>query len=107
MQSKVTFFKNGKKIGWGRWDGRANVRTAPENINWDFQNLDFDEAVCETKGGKRLTIKKKENYGRKDSLDQLSDDFNRKTAEQFKDILFKIDIINSELRKSLIIKEVD
>jgi hypothetical protein len=59
------------------------------------------------KGGKRLTIKKKENYGRKDSLDQLSDDFNRKTAEHFKDILFKIDIINSELRKSLIIKEVD
>jgi hypothetical protein len=35
---------------------------------------------------------------KKDSLDQLIDDFNKKTAEQFKDILSKIDTINSELK---------
>jgi hypothetical protein len=33
-----------------------------------------------------------------DSLDRLFDDFNRKTEEQFKDILSKIDSINSKLR---------
>jgi hypothetical protein len=38
---------------------------------------------------------------KKDSLDQLIDDFNRKTAEQFKDILSRIDTINLELRKTL------
>jgi hypothetical protein len=58
MRSKITFFKEEKKIDWGRWDGRANARTAPENINWDYQNLDFDEAICETKRGKRLVIRK-------------------------------------------------
>jgi hypothetical protein len=35
---------------------------------------------------------------KKDRLDQLFDDFNRKTDEQFKDILSKIDVINSKLR---------
>jgi hypothetical protein len=37
----------------------------------------------------------------KTSLDQLFDDFDKKTAEQFKDILAKIDAINSELKKPL------
>jgi hypothetical protein len=34
-------------------------------------------------------------------LDQLIEDFNKKTEEQFKDILLKIDSINSELKKDL------
>ena len=65
MRSMVTFFKAGQKIDTGRWDGRANARTAPEQINWDYQNFDFDTAVCETKGGKVLVVKKEKRYGRK------------------------------------------
>jgi hypothetical protein len=33
------------------------------------------------------------------SLDKLFDDFNKRTSEQFEDILSKIDTINSGLRK--------
>jgi hypothetical protein len=58
MRSKVYFFKNGKEIGWGRWDGRANARTAPININWEWQSTDFDEAICKTEGGKRIVVLK-------------------------------------------------
>jgi hypothetical protein len=58
MESKVTFFKNDREIGKGRWDGRANAKTAPININWDWKEVDFDRAVCETKGGKRLVVLK-------------------------------------------------
>jgi hypothetical protein len=66
MKSRVTFFKNGREIGKGHWDGRANARTAPVNINWDWQDLDFDIAVCETEGGKVLIIKKGDkNYGKR------------------------------------------
>jgi hypothetical protein len=36
-----------------------------------------------------------------DSLDQFFNDFDRKTAEQFKDILSRIDSINSDLKKAL------
>jgi hypothetical protein len=43
----------------------------------------------------------KENTGKENSLYRLIDDFNRKTAEQFKDILTKIDVINSELKTVL------
>ena len=43
----------------------------------------------------------KENTDKKNSLYQLIDDFNRKTAEQLKDILIKIDVINSELKTAL------
>jgi hypothetical protein len=35
------------------------------------------------------------------NLDQLIDDFNKKTAEQFKDIFAAINTINSELKDSL------
>lgn len=35
------------------------------------------------------------------SLDKLFDDFNKRTSEQFYDILSKIDKINSELKKQL------
>jgi hypothetical protein len=35
------------------------------------------------------------------NLDQLIDDFNKKTAEQFKVILSTINTINSELKDSL------
>jgi phage-related tail protein len=38
---------------------------------------------------------------KKDSLDQLFDNFNKKTIEQFKDILSKIDNINSKLKEIL------
>jgi hypothetical protein len=38
---------------------------------------------------------------KKDNLDRLFDDFDGKTSEQFKDILFKIETINSDLRKIL------
>jgi hypothetical protein len=38
---------------------------------------------------------------KRNSLDRLIDDFNKKTAEQLKDILSKIDAINSELKKVL------
>jgi hypothetical protein len=58
-RSWVTFHRDSREIAKGRWDGRANARTAPRNINWDYGNLDFDEAVCVTTGGKRLVIKKK------------------------------------------------
>jgi hypothetical protein len=47
---------------------------------------------------RRIGIMKEETE-KKNSLDQLFDDFNKKTAEQFKDILAKIDVINSELRE--------
>jgi hypothetical protein len=59
MQSIITFFKDRKKIGWGRWDGRANAKTAPININWDWREIDFDKAICKTKGGKRIVVLKK------------------------------------------------
>jgi hypothetical protein len=39
---------------------------------------------------------------KKDSLDRLFDGFDRKTSEQFEDILSKIDSINSDLRKTLV-----
>jgi hypothetical protein len=39
-----------------------------------------------------------EKIDNRNSLDQLFDDFNRRTSDQFKDILAKIDVINSELR---------
>jgi hypothetical protein len=65
MQSIITFFKNGQEIGKGRWDGRANAKTAPINVNWDYPVLDFDIAICKTKGGKVLIIKKEKNYERK------------------------------------------
>jgi hypothetical protein len=55
---------------------------------------------------KMLAARKDDNYGskidKKDGLDQLIDDFNKKITEQFKDILFKIDNINSELKEVLI-----
>jgi phage-related tail protein len=38
---------------------------------------------------------------KKDSLDQLFDNFNKKMIEQFKDILSKIDNINSKLKETL------
>jgi hypothetical protein len=59
MQNGVTFFKNDQEIGKGYWDGRANTKTAPINVNWDWQGLDFDKAVCKTKGGKRIVVLKK------------------------------------------------
>jgi hypothetical protein len=43
----------------------------------------------------------------KDSLDQLFDNFNKKISEQFNDILSKIESINSDLRKTVTIKEVN
>ena len=58
MRSWLTFYKDGKEVGKGRWDGRSNEKTAPEIVNWDYRNMDFDEAVCETEGGKRLVVKK-------------------------------------------------
>ena len=64
MKSIVIFFKDGKEIGEGRWDGRANERTAPEQINWNFCSLDFDEAVCRNKSGKRIIVLKKKPPGR-------------------------------------------
>jgi hypothetical protein len=42
-----------------------------------------------------------ERKDKKDNLDQLFDDFNKKTVEQFKDILSKIDNINSKLKETL------
>jgi hypothetical protein len=65
MRSKVTFFKKGVEIGKGRWDGRANAKTAPININWSWQEVDFDEAICETEGGKVIIVKKDKNYGKR------------------------------------------
>jgi hypothetical protein len=65
MRSKVTFFKNRKEIGWGRWDGRANARTDPININWEWRGIDFDEAVCKTEGGKVIIVKKDKSYRKK------------------------------------------
>jgi hypothetical protein len=62
----VTFFKEGQEIGNGRWDGRANAKTAPININWDYPHVDFDIAICKTEGGKILTVKKEKNYGKRD-----------------------------------------
>lgn len=38
---------------------------------------------------------------KRDGLDQLFDDFDKKTAEQFEDILSKIEVINSGLKKAL------
>jgi predicted component of type VI protein secretion system len=38
---------------------------------------------------------------KRNSLDQLFDDFDRKTAEQFNDILSRIESINSDLKKVL------
>jgi hypothetical protein len=58
MQSWLTFFKDKQEIGTGRWDGRANSKTAPININWDYRHIDFDMAVGKTEGGKILIIKK-------------------------------------------------
>jgi hypothetical protein len=58
MQSRLTFFKRNTEIGRGRWDGRANAKTAPININWDYRHVDFDTAVCKTEGGKILIVKK-------------------------------------------------
>jgi hypothetical protein len=62
MQSKVFFFRKGTEIGVGRWDGRANAKTAPININWEYKYIDFDIAICITEGGKILTVKKDINY---------------------------------------------
>jgi hypothetical protein len=41
-----------------------------------------------------------EKVEKKDSLDKLFDEFNRKTEEQFKDILEKIEAINACLREA-------
>jgi phage-related tail protein len=47
---------------------------------------------------KDKTMEKKD---KKDNLDQLFDNFNKKTIEQFKDILSKIDNINLKLKEAL------
>jgi hypothetical protein len=72
------------------------------NINWDYRHVDFDTAVCKTEGGKVLIIGKeiamKDNKDEVTSLDQLFEKFNKKTEDQFKEILATINAINALLK---------
>jgi hypothetical protein len=65
MRSHLTLFKNGQNVGEGRWDGRGNIRTASDEVNWDYCCINFDTAVCKTKGGKVLVVKKDKRYERR------------------------------------------
>jgi hypothetical protein len=102
MKSRVIFFRKGQEINKGRWDGRANAKTAPINVNWDYRHIDFDMAECKTEGGKFIIVKKEipveDKTDEENSLDQLFETFNKKIEGQFKDILAKIDAINNKLR---------
>jgi hypothetical protein len=48
-----------------KWDGRGNVRTVSDEINWNYRHVDFDMAVYRTEGGKILTVRRDKNHGRK------------------------------------------